>query len=328
MPQEANAAPKQIQDFQRLLAERQKQSRIVTKEESAGRESDIEIVKSASTFTVADIVKGLADLQLSFDRTIDGLANTLIAEASKLGQMRRAIEIETDHLQELAQIEVAARALDVLEQEQQHEVGAFEEQSSQQLAALEQEIADQREAWQREAREHELAVAAHEEDLSKTRSQAEADYAYDLERKRRIEADKLSAERRKQELDIAQADREKQAQWALREQVLEGHRKELETYRSLVDTYPAKLEQAMDQAREEAFQQASLEAQIQTDLLEKESAANRQVRELKIQTLQETIARQREQIQAISAELSERQRRAQDLASQAIGGTPRSVPSD
>ena len=328
MPQTMSSATDPVQDFQKLLAERQKQPRIITKEEFAERERARDVVQLASTFTVEDIVKGLADLQLTFDRTIDELANTLISEASKLEQVRRAIEIETDHLQELTQIEIAARALDILVQQQQDKARAFETQSAQQLAALEQEIADQREAWQREAHEHELAVAAYEESLDKARSQDEADYAYALERERRAAADKLSTERRRKEQSMAQAEQEKQAQWTQREQVLESHRKELETYQSLVETYSGKLEEAMAQAREEAFQQATQEAQIQTDLLEKEIAANRQVRELKIQTLQETIAGQREQIQVISAELSERQRQAQDLASQAVGGTSRPASSE
>ena len=63
------------------------------------------------------------------------------------------------------------------------------------------------------------------------------------------------------------------------------------------------------------------------NLLQKEIEANRRVRELKIQTLEETIVKQAEQIRTLSAELSERSRQAQDLASQAIGGAPATSPT-
>ena len=86
---------------------------------------------------------------MTFNRTLGELANTLVSEATKLEQIRQAIDIETRHLQELARIELAAKALDVLAQEQQEEARAFEEQSTEQLAAFELEVAAQRASWLR-----------------------------------------------------------------------------------------------------------------------------------------------------------------------------------
>jgi len=328
MPTTADSPTEQItKAFQQFLVEKSKQSTITTKEKAAAQQKDKELVNTAAAWTVEDIVQGLAGLQLTFDRTLGELANTLVSEATKLEQMGQAIDIETRHLQELARIELAAKALDVLAQEQQEEARTFEEQSTKQLAAFELEIAVQRESWLREAQDSERAVAAYEEDLQKTRSQAEADYAYELERKHKADADKFAAERREREIEIAETEQEKQAQWIERERTIEGHRKELETLRAQVEALPQQLREAVQQARDEAAQEAIQEAQIKTDLLQKEIEANRRVRELKIQTLEQAIVKQAEQIKTLSAELSERSRQAQDLASQAIGGTRATSPT-
>jgi hypothetical protein len=328
MPTTDDSSTQQVtKAFHQFLAEQSKQSTITTKEEVAAQQKDKELVNTASAWTVDDIVKGLAGLQLTFNRTLGELASTLISEATKLEQIRQAIEIETRHLQELARIELAAKALDVLAQEQQEEARAFEEQSTKQLAAFELEVAAQRESWHREAQDSERAVAAYEESLQKARSQAEADYAYELERKHKVDADKFAADRRKRELEIAETEQDKQAQWVERERAIKDCTKELETIRAQAEALPQQLQEAIQQARDEAAQEATQEAQIKTDLLQKENEANRRVRELKIQTLEQAIVKQAEQIKALSAELSERSRQAQDLASQAIGGTRATNPT-
>ena len=314
-------AEQSLRGFRQLLADRQKQSTIVTKEEAARRARDQETVKLASTYTVSGIVKGLADLQLTFDAAIDELADTLTSEASKLEQIRQAIEVETGHLQELSHIEAAAAALDVLTQEQAETASALEAQSAEQLAALEHEMAAHRQAWQQEAKEHELESAAYEETLHSERTQAEADFAYKLERKRQVELDEFEAEKRTKEREIATMEREKQKEWAARAQAMETCREELDAYKVQVETFTQKLDEATQRARDEALQAVAQEAQLKTDLLEKEIEANARVRELQIEALEETVARQVEQIQAISAELGERLKQAQDLASQAISSS-------
>ncbi len=310
-----------LKPFQRLLEKKRRlAAQITTKEQAARRAQDQDIVAAASTVTVESIVKDLADLQLSFDREIDALAATLRAETAKLERLCRAIDVETLHLQELEHIEIAAAALDILQQQQQAEAQAFQVESASARADLEQQIASLRAAWHKEEQEHQAAVASAEQARRKERSQAQADFAYDLERKQKIEADKFEAEKRAAEARLAETEREKQAQWAERENVIAAQKETLTAYRAQVETFAAKLQTAVQQAREQAYQNATRDAQVKTDLFHKEIEANRRVRELNIQTLEETIAQQAAQIEVLSAELRQAHLRAQSLAAQAIGG--------
>jgi hypothetical protein len=312
--------------FQQLVDERKKLAKIVTKEESAERVRDKESVDAASTLTIERIVKEFADLQLTVDHTAEELANTLLVETAKLAQVRRAIQVETGHMRELAHIEIAANALDILTQAKQAEIQAFETQVAQQEEAFAREVAAQRAAWEREAQAHHQEVAAYDESLQRERSQAEADFRYELERKRRIELDKFEADKRTKEQEMAETERTKLQDWALRESAVAEQEQACEAYRAQLEAFPAELEQAVAMAGEQALQTASEEAQIKTDLFAKEIAANQQVRELHIQSLEETIIRQNEQIEALSAELKETLKQAQTLAFRAISGASAETP--
>lgn len=316
-----------LREFHQLLAQQEKlASRITTKEETAAKEKDKEIVHTASSLSVESIVKSLADLQLAFSRTVESLADTLVGEASKLEQVRRAIEVETEHLQELEHIEITANALDILIQRKREQAQTFEEQCAQKRQALALEAAAQREIWQVEKAEHERAVAEYEASLRQQRSEAEADFAYDLARKHKMEADKHEEKRRKQEQQIAETDAQKHKEWQEREGTLDALQEQAQEWKARIQAFSQELEEAARKAKEEAMQAASEDAQVKTDLLEKEIGANQQVRELKIHTLESTVAGQAEQIVALSTALKEARGRAQDLASKAVSTTAAEMP--
>lgn len=312
--------------FQQLVSERKKLAKIVTKEETAEKLRDKESVDAVSTLTSERIVKEFADLQLTVDRAAEELVNTLLAETAKLAQVRRAIEIETGHLQELAHTEVAANALDILTQTKQAETWAFEVQSAQQEEAFAKQIAAQREAWEKEEHAYYQEIAAYDESLHRERSQAEADFQYELERKRRIELDNFEADKRNKEQEIAEMERTKLQDWARRESAVAEQEKACTAYRAQLEAFPVELDKAVTIAKEKALQAASAEAQVITDLFAKEIAANQQVRELHIQALGETIVRQNERIEALSTELKETLKQAQALAFRAISGATAETP--
>src|SRR5690606_30865306 len=79
-------------------------------------------------------------------------------------------------------------------------------------------------------------------------------------------------------------------------------------------------EEAVKRATEEGIGIARKQAKIKSDLLAKEVEGNRRIAEFKIQALDETISKQREQIVNLSRQLEAASRQAQDLAVKAIEG--------
>ncbi|MEZ2236230.1 hypothetical protein [Microcoleus sp.] len=307
------------QNFQQIIAERKKiESKVETKEQSAEKAKNQQLLEVASTYTIDSIVKGLADLQLDFGNIISGLSEKLNTESSKLDELKRAIEIETAQLQQLQQIRVVADALYILTQEHQEKITALEQSAALQHEVIEKDRLQKRKIWEKEQQEFDVAVAEQTALILKERQQETADYRYELERTRKIETDEYEEKKRKLERELQQYTREKEKNWVEREQVLSDNQAEFEKNQTKAAGFEEELKQAYIKAKEEAIQEVSREAKVKADLVDKEWEGTKQGYELKVQSLQQNIGRQTEQIAEISAQLQATMKQAQDLAMKAF----------
>ena len=308
-----------LQNFQQILADNKKiESKVETKEESAEKAKNKQLLEVASTYTIDSIVKGLADLQLDFGSITSGLSEKLKAESSKLDELKRAIEIEAQQLQELQQIRVVADALHILTQEHREKLTLLEQNAANQREIIEKDTTQKCKLWEKEQQEFEAAVQEETALITKKRQQETADYQYELQRTRKIETDEYEETKRKLERDLQQSTREKEKNWTQREKVLSDNQAEFEENQRKAAGFEEELKQAYVKAKEEAIQEVSREAKVKADLVDKEWESTKQGYELKTQSLQQTIERQTEQIAEISAQLQATMKQAQDLAMKAF----------
>lgn len=309
-----------LNSFQRLLSERKHiASRIATKQEAAEREEDKHVVEKASTYTIERVVKGLAELQLNFGDSVEQLTAQLAVEAPKLQELQRAIRVETQHVEELCDIRIAADALDILIQEHQERMKAFEAKSQQERLALEREIVEQRQKWEKEQQDYDDALQARQDLLKKEREREEADYRYELERKHKIEADEYAGRKTLLERQVAEEDAKRFSDWTVREKLLAEREATGQQYKIQVESYPQQLEKATQESREKAIRNVSEAAKVQAELFEKELEADKQVAELKITSLQRTIDTQSLQLEQVSQQLQLSLKQVQELAARAVG---------
>ncbi len=308
-----------LEAFKQLLTEKKKiESKIATKEQEAEKEKNKEILQAASTYTVDSIVKGLADLQLEFGSIVTGLSTKLIGETSKLNELKRAIEIETQHLQELQEIRIVADALHILTQEHQENLKALEQKTAIEREALEKQQTIIRKSWQKEQEEYETALQEQNALLTAERQRETEDYQYELERTRKLETDEYEEIKRNLERELQASEKEKEKQWLERENNLTARQAEFQEHQKKIDGFPKELEDAVKKAREEAIKDVHQDAKVQADLSEKEWEATKQSNEFKIQSLEQTIQRQMEQITEITAQLQAASKQAQDIAMRAF----------
>lgn len=78
------------------------------------------------------------------------------------------------------------------------------------------------------------------------------------------------------------------------------------------------MDEAVKKAREEASRDVHQDAKVKADLFEKEWQATKVSYELKIQSLEEAIAKQAEQIQNLFSQLQTAMKQAQELALKAF----------
>lgn len=308
-----------IETFQQILRERQKvASKVATKEEEAEKEQNIRVLEAASQYTADSIVRELADLQLDFGSVINQVPTKLTVETSKLDELKRAIEVETQHLQELRDTRVVADSLYILTQEHQENLQVLEDTAKSDRETLEREIAVSRKTWQQEQEEYEVLLLESNELLSRERQRQEEDYRYDTERSRQIanhenEATKLQIERELQAVGTI-----KEKQWAERERLLAANQALFAENQLKAEAFNNQLDEAVKRSREEGIREVNQEAKVKADLLEKEWESSKQGYELQTQSLEAKIQKQTEQITEITTQLQAAMKQAQDLAMRAF----------
>ena len=95
---------------------------------------------------------------------------------------------------------------------------------------------------------------------------------------------------------------------------------EIDGLRAKAEAAPKLLEEESKKARERAIARVTAEAKHEAELLEKESAANIEVFELKIKALDERITRQVAQLADLQKQLGTALEQGQNLAHKAIEG--------
>jgi hypothetical protein len=308
-----------LQSFQQILNQRkQLASKVATKEEEAEKAKNQELLEVASTYTSDSIVRSLAEVQLDFGNIVTDLSQRLETEAGKLEELQRAIAIESQNLERFQQIRTVADTLDILRQEHREKLRNLENNIASQQEALEKEQVEQRKAWQKEQQNYEIALQELNERIAKQRQQELEDYNYHLERQRAIDADEYEREKLEIERELANIEREKEKDWAAREKFLTDNQAVFEENRQKAEGYEEELKQAYRKAKEEAIQEVNRDAKVKADLFDKEWQGTKQGYELKIQSMQQTLQRQDEQIAELSAQLQAATSQARDLALRAF----------
>ncbi len=310
----------QIQDeFKKLLRKHEQEaSQISTKAQEAEQVKDRELVERAADYTVESIINSLAKLQLGFGSAVDAIAGQLGDESSKLGELRRAIEVENERLASLRATVVAAEALAILKQDAEQKLAAFDEEAKEAKASLEEDIADKRESWKQDEADLAAAAAEYEAEQAKDRAQTEADHKYELERKAKVESDQNAATRLELERRLADEEAVKSKDWAAREKALDERKEDIEKLRTKVEGFDSELSEAASKAREKAIANINRDAKFELEMLEKEHDGNVKVFELKVQTLEDRIKRQAEQIAELNTKLDATIAKSQGLAEQAF----------
>lgn len=311
-----------MRSFESLLAERKTlMGKITTKEETAKKEENKELVAIASNYTPNSIVTGLAELQLSFGNSVESLAMQLQSELTKFEELKAAIKVEKETLKNVKDTKIAADALHILTQEQTVQDKTFEKNSALQYKKLEEEISEQNYAWEKEQREFDLSVKEYGENLTKEREKELADYEYELERTYKIEADEFADTKKYLERDLNTKDKEKNKDWSNRQKVLDENQEKLQEFKQRVDNFDEEVKTASNKAREGAIKEASRKTKVVAELRAKEVEGSKRVYEMQIQSLEATIEKNKEQIEKLSAELKEALTQVQGLSLTALENT-------
>ena len=313
------ANDKIIQTFNRLRQEYQNsRSKITTKEEEAEKSKNQQLLNKTIDYTVDNIVNGMAALQLNFGGAVNQLAANLTTEADKLAELKKAIAVEQEHLEYLKQVRLAADALHILNREHAAKIKIAEAKSDREKAEIEQEIKLVRKSWAKEQQEFAQKIKEQAELTALQREQEAANYQYELERQRTIEADDYAEDKRLQQRELAELATSKQKDWDLRTKQLAATKPEFTANQEKIAGFETKLKEEYGKSKGTAIKDADSKYKVAAELETKEWSAKETGYQLKIASLTAVIERQLEQINEINTQLQEVNTQAQNLAMQAF----------
>lgn len=312
-----------LKNFEKLRLEQKRlEAQIATKEDLAARQKDKELVKQAANYTADTIFRALAKLQATFGGSTAKLTADMTAEVEKLAQIQQAIQVENVRHESLRNVQIAAEALNILQQEHQKNLQTLEDDYQKKQDVLEIEIAKQRELWQQAQQDYNAQLAKQKILRERTRRLEEENYQYNtIQRKQTQDADAYSKQKRALERQLADTQQLKDKDWAVREKYLADHQTELADYKAKVEAMPKELEEAVKKAREEAIKDTFKDEENKAKLLEKEVVARRKAFELRIESLKQVIEQQKTQLTDLSKQLQAASSQVQQLATKAVAHT-------
>jgi chromosome segregation ATPase len=270
--------------------------------------------------SIADIIARLQALTLSIGESSSSLQSALSAEATVLHRMRTEADAFIEQLKVLHQIEVTADTLDTLIKQHHETSKAAEAELAEKRKAFDKEMSTARAAWKREQDDHAQATKEAAAQQKKTRQREAQEYKYDTEQQHKAENDAIEQARKRFAEELAGLEEQKRAEWSEREKAIADREKELAELTKKSDAFEAELETATKKAEAEGTGIAKRQTKTQSDLKKKDNEAIQRVFELKIQSLQDTIAKQDQQIEELTRGLESARKQTTELAVKAIDG--------
>ncbi len=328
----ASTKKEMLQAYERLLKELEEKKRAEMKpEETVAQRKRAQAVAVADAASSAGIANQIASLKTEIGKTLNELADRLEQETAKYAQVKLAVESAEAELREIYDIEKAAASLAALLEAHRQEKAEFEAEMDAEREKLDSEISihreafdyevkTQREDWKKERAEYQAAVKEQDEAEKKRRQREQEEWKYQFDRERQAAEEKRQHELARLDREIQLKQEQLEKVLADRQRTLAAAEAELQSLRARAEQFPSELDQAVTRAVEETTARLDRERKYATDLLQKESAGERNVLLSRIESMEQTIEKQAEQIAKLSRQLEHSYGQIQDIAVKAIEG--------
>lgn len=279
------------------------------KAEEAAKLHDEEVRQAVEGISVDTVVQRVSALSIEVTKALAGVSEKLVEEAQRLASVREAVELERHELERLHKIDIAATSIDQLVQDY-----------ARRKDELEQEISAQRVAWEEQTRNAERERREQEEALRKQRAREADEFEYKKAQERKKAQDKYEEEQRILERKNADKQEALEKSWAAREAAIREQEAEVARLREEVAQFSSRLAADVERARDEAVRQTEARFEQQVLVLRKDAEAEKRLADLRVKTLEETIAHQAASIASLQKQLDDAKGQVQEIAVRAIEG--------
>jgi colicin import membrane protein len=279
-----------VEAYDQTLA-KQVESTVTDARDHKKQADEAKVREAATASNVEKIVQELATLRLGILKSLDTLGEQLIGEQQRLTQLKSAVELEQQSLQELYGIKAEADSLAALMTAQKEKQEAFDT-----------EMATARAKWKTELEQAEAAKKEFEIQLKKDRDRERDDYSYKLSFDRKKEEDAYKQRKEALEKELIERKKAFTTEIEVREKAVVEQEKELAELRSLASGFPDKLAKAVAEAENAVMRRMEEKHSYEINLRAKESEGEKKLLEQAVTSLQQKV----KEIESLNADLSQR----------------------
>lgn len=278
-----------------------------TQRERDSRAARATEVKTASAnLSVEKAVQSVAAVGLTIQKSLSSVGEELLARTAELDQVKEAIQVYKDELEELHDKDILASSIEVL-------IARHEEKKT----SLEKVIADAQANWQRLQAE-----------TLEARKRENEQYNYDLQQKRKAADDEYSETVRKRTISDGEQEANKIKNWNEREERLAKAEQEIITKAQAVAIEVEKVKKEMAQDKAIAIATINKDNAHALALVKKDSETDSAIKDGQIKTLTQDNHRLLNAVAELQAKLSEAQSKVAEIAKDAISGASTKLALD
>jgi hypothetical protein len=266
-----------------------------------------EMLEKVSGVTNEGIVKNITTLKSSVGNSLDEIQLNLTSEFKRLEEIRTAIVIEKQTLEDLYSLSANTDSLAAM-------LLAHKEKEE----ALANEIAAKKEQWELEKNRQKAIEKEYFDELSKCRKREEEEYAYSLKIKRQKEQDEYDTQKNQLEKELEDKKARFEQEVYTRELNLKNAEAELTELRKNNAEFPTKLEKALKDKEAEITKLLKTQYDFDIKLMEKQNEADIRLKDHIILSLQEKIKEQQEQLKEYTDKANRAEANVKDIAVKAI----------
>lgn len=311
-----------LQAFEELSArfQEQRESGLPARLEEEQRRHEQNLLEAAGRLSPEVVLQHVAEVKLQVAASLEGLVEGLLEARQRLHQVEQAIQIQTERLKQVHDIQLAADTLDLLMVEHRRrgeQLQAELEQHQRKLLAehelraseLQAERQRQKADLEAELREHQARCQERDAALQREREREQEDYQRKLAHER--EAQEAAWQARRSELDE-------------REARLERFEAECKRLQEEEASFPARVEEATRAAVTEAVAKARAESEAQARL----NAKDLELAQMRLQTLEAALRDRDERLAVLQAQVDAANAQVREIALRAIESLPRRAGDD
>jgi hypothetical protein len=284
------------------------------------RQEKASTVQSALSNTVENIVKNLGVVKLEVAHEFEGIESKLVSEYKRLETIERAIQIETQNVKELYEINRDADSLSALLRAQEDKRNSFESEIKGKREVWEKEASEQRAEWEEKKTTHELATKEQAAQIQKQRKREEEEYSYTQSVTRKKEQDEYLAQKKTLEKELTDKKALVEQDLAQRQKAVLEKEQEFLRLQKEVEAFPKRLEAELANREKRVCEQLEIGYKHSTELSGSQMEGERKLSSQKIEALEEKIKTQIEQIRELTSKASQSTAQVQDIAVKAIEG--------